>query len=62
MSFGTDVSVGDVKTYGVQVSGSKYFLLPFDTILSVSGRYRSVDGDGEVPIFEREFLGGASSL
>jgi len=62
LSLGTDVSVGDVKTYGIQVSGSKYFLMPFDTILSVSGRYRSVDGDGEVPIFEREFLGGASSL
>ena len=36
--------------------------MPFDTILSVSGRYRSVDGSGDIPIFEREFLGGASSL
>lgn len=62
LSVGTDFSVGDVETYGVQFSGSKYFLLPFDTIVSVSGRYRSVDGSGDIPIFEREFLGGASSL
>ena len=62
LSLGTDFSVGDVQTYGVQLSGSKYFLLPFDTIFSVSGQYRSVDGSGDIPIFEREFLGGASSL
>jgi outer membrane protein insertion porin family len=62
ISLGTDVSFGDVETYGVQLSGSKYFLLPFDTILSVNGQYRSVDGDDNVPIFEREFLGGARSL
>ena len=62
LSLGTDFSVGGVQTYGVQLSGSKYFLLPFDTIFSVSGQYRSVDGSGDIPIFEREFLGGASSL
>ncbi len=62
LSLGTDFSVGDVQTYGVQLSGSKYFLLPFDTIFSVSGQYRSVDGSGDIPIFEREFLGGISSL
>lgn len=62
LSLSTDFSVGDVQTYGVQLSGSKYFLLPFDTIFSVSGQYRSVDGSGDIPIFEREFLGGASSL
>ncbi len=62
LSLGTDFSVGDVQTYGLQLSGSKYFLLPFDTIFSVSGQYRSVDGSGDIPIFEREFLGGASSL
>ncbi len=62
ISLGTDVSFGDVETYGVQLSGSKYFLLPFDTILSINGQYRSVDGNDNVPIFEREFLGGARSL
>ena len=62
ISLGTDVSFGDVDTYGVQISGSKYFLLPFDTIFSINGQYRSVDGDDNVPIFEREFLGGARSL
>lgn len=62
VSLGTDVSFGDVETYGVQLSGSKYFLLPFDTILSINGQYRSVDGNDNVPIFEREFLGGARNL
>jgi len=62
LSLGTDFSFGDVETYGVQLSGSKYFLLPFDTVLSINGQYRSVDGNDNVPIFEREFLGGARSL
>ncbi|MEC9327783.1 MAG: outer membrane protein assembly factor BamA [Verrucomicrobiota bacterium] len=62
LSLGTDVSFGDVETYGVQLSGSKYFLLPFDTVLSINGQYRTVDGDDNVPIFEREFLGGARNL
>ncbi len=53
---------GDVETYGMQLSGSQYFDLPFDTILSVVGALNSVDGSGNVPIFEREFLGGANNL
>lgn len=55
---------GDVKTYGIEISGSQYFDLPFDTILSFVGAFNTVDdagGDG-VPIFEREFLGGANNL
>ncbi len=55
---------GDVKTYGMDLSGSQYFDLPFDTIFSFVGSFKTVDsagGDG-VPIFEREFLGGANNL
>ena len=38
--------------------------LPFDTILSFRGEVAVTDGwgDGDVPIFERRFLGGASNL
>ena len=65
-TFGADYSGlgGDVKTYGMEMSGSQYFDLPFDTILSFVGALNTVDdagGDG-VPIFEREFLGGANNL
>ena len=53
---------GDVDVYGLNVSGSQYFNLPFDTILSFEGAIRTVDGSDEVPIFERQFLGGANNL
>ncbi len=64
-TFGGDYSGlgGDVKTYGIELSGSQYFDLPFDTILSFVGAFNTVDDAGsEVPIFEREFLGGANNL
>ena len=56
---------GDADVYGLNATGSQYFSLPWDTILSVEGSVRTVDswGDGKnVPIFERLFLGGANSL
>jgi len=54
---------GDVENYGFNIEGSKYFLLPGDTILSVNGELGSVDGlGGDVPIFDRLFLGGANDL
>lgn len=54
---------GDVNVYGVNISGSQYFNLPWDTILSVEGAFRTVDSSDErVPIFERQFLGGANNL
>lgn len=53
---------GDVDTYGISLSGAHFVSLPFDTILSVNGGFDSVDGSGRVPIFEREFLGGANDL
>ncbi|MCF6313360.1 MAG: outer membrane protein assembly factor BamA [Verrucomicrobiales bacterium] len=64
LSAGLDYSGlgGDVETYGLQLSGAQYFDLPFDTIFSVVGALNSVDGSGDVPIFEREFMGGANNL
>ncbi len=64
ISIGGDVAFGDIETYGFQASGIQYFSLPFDTILSLEGSFRTIDnygGDG-VPIVEREFLGGANNL
>jgi len=56
---------GDVEVYNFAVTGSKFWNMPFDTIFFVEGRAAVVDtfGSGErVPIFEREFLGGANNL
>jgi outer membrane protein insertion porin family len=56
---------GDVEVYNFSVTGSKFWNMPFDTIFFVEGRAAVVDtfGNGErVPIFEREFLGGANNL
>ena len=56
---------GDVDTVSLSLSGQKYWKMPFDTIFSLQGEVASVDttGDGEsVPIFERQFLGGANNL
>jgi len=69
IEFGTNFSGsflgGDVEVYGVSLAGIQYFSLPFDTILSVEGRVNVTDawGNGDrVPIFERNFLGGANNL
>ncbi len=55
---------GDVEVFGGHVGGQQYFNLPGDTILSIEGMARWVDGwgDSNVPIFERQFLGGAYNL
>jgi outer membrane protein insertion porin family len=53
---------GDVEVYGFTLNAAQYFHLPWDTILSVEGSFRTVDGSGDVPIFERLFLGGANNL
>ena len=56
---------GDTDIYGWDLEASKYFLLPWDTILTLNGEVSSVstwsDGD-RVPIFDRLFLGGANNL
>ncbi len=55
---------GDVETYNLTLAGQKYWELPFDTVFHIEGKIAVVDslGGGDVPIFEREFLGGARDL
>jgi len=54
---------GDVETITLSTQGSKYWNLKWDTILSLSGEVAFVDAiNGDVPIFERMFLGGGRTL
>jgi outer membrane protein insertion porin family len=56
---------GDTQIYGLDLEGSQYFHLPWDTILLINGEIATVSqwGSGnEVPIFERLFLGGSNNL
>lgn len=55
---------GDVETYGFDLEGKQYFLLPWDTILLFNGEVGVIDswGNGDVPIFDRLYLGGANNL
>ena len=54
---------GDADVYGLNATGSQFFTLPGDTILSFEGSIHTVDAtSGTVPIFERLFLGGANNL
>jgi outer membrane protein insertion porin family len=54
---------GDVETITLSTQGSKYWNLKWDTILSLNGEVAFVDAiNGNVPIFERMFLGGGRTL
>ncbi len=54
---------GDVDTLTLSAQGAKYWNLKWDTILSVNGEIAFVDAiDGDVPVFERMFLGGGRTL
>jgi len=55
---------GDVDTLTFSAQGQKHWNLKWDTIFSVSGELAFVDsvGSGDVPIFERMFLGGGRTL
>ena len=54
---------GDVDTFTVSAQGQKYWNFRWDSILSVSGELAFVDAiSGEVPVFERMFLGGGRTL
>lgn len=54
---------GDVETITFSTQGSKYWNLKWDTILSLNGEVAFVDAiNGNVPIFERMFLGGGRTL
>lgn len=52
---------GDVENFRLEGSAVKFIHLPFDSILSMEGHFTTVFGD-DVPIFDREFLGGANNL
>jgi len=54
---------GDVDTYSMSVSGAKHWEMWGDTILTITGEAATVDAiNGRVPVFERQFLGGARTL
>jgi outer membrane protein insertion porin family len=56
---------GDTQIYGLDLEGSQYFHLPWDTILVINGEVATVSEWGsanDVPIFERLFLGGSNNL
>ncbi|MGC6566559.1 MAG: outer membrane protein assembly factor BamA [Akkermansiaceae bacterium] len=56
---------GDVDAYTFSAAGTKHWNLAWDTILTARGAFVTVDeigGDGTVPIFERQFLGGSRDL
>lgn len=56
---------GDVDTFTVSLAGTKHWNLPFDTILTARSSMVVVDTHGDndgVPIFERQFLGGARDV
>jgi outer membrane protein insertion porin family len=56
---------GNEQIYGFDLEGSKYFHLPWDTILLINGEVAAVDnwGNGNrVRIYDRLFLGGSNNL
>jgi outer membrane protein insertion porin family len=56
---------GSEQVYGLALEASKYFPLPWDTILLLNAEVATVDNWGEgdrVRIFDRLFLGGSNNL
>lgn len=53
---------GDVDTYTLSAAGSKHWNLWWDSVLTLRGSVNVVDGSDDVPIFDRQFLGGARNL
>ena len=56
---------GNTDIYGFDLEASKYILLPWDTILLFKGEVATVtnwNGDPQVPIWDRLYLGGANNL
>jgi outer membrane protein insertion porin family len=53
---------GDVETITFSAQGQKYWNLKWDSIVSLSGELAFVDGSGDIPVFERMFLGGGRTL
>jgi outer membrane protein insertion porin family len=54
---------GDVDIFGMSAQAAKYWNLRWDSILSVNGELAFVEAtSGNVPIFDRLYLGGARTL
>jgi outer membrane protein insertion porin family len=55
---------GDDDSFTLSTRAAKYWNLKWDTILSVNGEVAFVNsvGGGQIPIFERMFLGGGRTL
>ena len=56
---------GDTQIYALDLEGSQYFHLPWDTILLINSEIATVSQWGagtDVPIYERLFLGGSNNL
>ena len=55
---------GDVDTYTISLAGQKHWKLPWKSVFALEGKVAVVDSfDGNsVPIFDRQFLGGANNL
>lgn len=56
---------GDTQVYGLDLEGSQYFPLPKDFILLINGEIATVSqwgNGGDVPLFERLYLGGSNNL
>lgn len=54
---------GDVDIFGMSAQASKYWNLRWDSILSINGELAFVEAtSGNVPIFDRLYLGGARTL
>ncbi len=56
---------GDVDYYGFRIEGTKYWSLPYDGIFFINAELAVVDvwnGADAVPIWARQYLGGANSL
>jgi len=54
---------GDVDIFGMSAQAAKYWNLRWDSILSINGELAFVEAtSGNVPIFDRLYLGGARTL
>lgn len=56
---------GDVSIYGFDLEATQYFLLPWDTILTIIGEAATVqnwNGNTNIPLYDRLYLGGANNL
>jgi len=60
VNVGGNYSFGDIEAPGFNIDGKTFYNGPLDTIFSLEGSFRTIDGD--VPIVSREFLGGANNL